>query len=301
MQHFQPILIIIGLLAIVAVLIHGYLISRKEKIAKSCYSEHEANNIDENDSSIVNDEHEAINLKRTDDESFDGPLINIKDDELETDDFVIKNTSIDTNEHSIEFIEPASEHPDSEINLTDEVVTSEKSTEDVLIEENNDNAVSNAIDEQDLSKPEEQSNKEAPSEDAQDIFIFNVVAKEDSYIRGHTLLQFFLTAGFRFGKMNIFHRHLHSDGTGPILFSIANMMAPGIFHPTKMKQLHSEGVSFFLTAPNDEINIKEAFDMMLVAVQQMADEFDCVVLNADREPMTEEQFREYHQRLLHYI
>ena len=135
----------------------------------------------------------------------------------------------------------------------------------------------------------------------QDLFIFNAVAKEGAQLGGHELLQFFLTSGFRFGEMSIFHRHEHSDGTGPILFSIANMMAPGVFDPDNMEQFKSEGVSFFLTAPNADIDVKASFEMMLRAVEQMAEEFDCIVLNAQREPMTEEQFIEYNHRLLHYI
>ncbi|HEY5714923.1 MAG TPA: cell division protein ZipA, partial [Psychromonas sp.] len=135
----------------------------------------------------------------------------------------------------------------------------------------------------------------------EDVFVFNVVAREGSRIRGSEILQFFLTSGFRFGENAFFHRHLNSDGTGPVLFSIANMMAPGVFDPDNMEQFFSEGISFFVVAPNPDINIKEAFDMMLTAVQQMTDEFECVVLNEHREPFTEQQFRDDHERLMRYV
>ncbi|WP_424141082.1 cell division protein ZipA C-terminal FtsZ-binding domain-containing protein [Psychromonas aquatilis] len=44
--------------------------------------------------------------------------------------------------------------------------------------------------------------------------MFNVAAKRDNRLGGHESLQFFLTSGFRYCDMNIFHRHENSDGTG---------------------------------------------------------------------------------------
>ncbi len=38
-------------------------------------------------------------------------------------------------------------------------------------------------------------------EQPQDLFIFNVVAKDEAHLGGHALLQFFLTSGFRFGDV----------------------------------------------------------------------------------------------------
>ncbi|WP_413694376.1 cell division protein ZipA [Psychromonas sp. KJ10-2] len=130
--------------------------------------------------------------------------------------------------------------------------------------------------------------------------MFNVVAKNGGQLGGHELLQFFLTSGFRFGDMNIFHRHEHSDGTGEVLFSIANMMAPGTFDLEYMEQFNSPGISFFFTAPNKNISVNKSFDMMLRAVEQVAEEFDCEVLNDKREKFTTEQFIEYRTRLEKY-
>ena len=147
-----------------------------------------------------------------------------------------------------------------------------------------------------LNDPEQMSSVKEPT----DIFVFNVVARDGSKLGGHELLQFFLTSGFRYGHMNIFHRHENSDGTGEVLFSIANMMAPGTFDLDSMEQFQSQGISFFLTAPNDKIDIKKAFDLMLRAVVQIADEFHCDVLNEQRGTLTEAQFIEYRSRLLQY-
>ncbi|WP_028865330.1 cell division protein ZipA [Psychromonas aquimarina] len=310
MQHFQPILIVIGLLAIAAVLIHGYLLSRKEKMQA-------VENAAETD---------IFSEKTTTPETQDGIIGDVR----------IISEKPDSAEQSIDFSVALDDDKEPQINFSrpaeqDEKVSFDTQTVDSAADEPStevqhelalevEQGEIQAFD-QNSEKIETQVQADAAAEAADetvehavkpqeakkgqvqepDIFIFNVVAKGEARLRGHELLQFFLTAGFRFGEMSIFHRHLHSDGTGPVLFSIANMMAPGIFEPEDMEQFNSEGVSFFLTVPNNDINVKEAFDMMLTAVEQIAEEFDCLVLNAEREPLTEQQFRNYHERLLHYI
>ena len=282
MQYFQPILIVIGILAIAAVLIHGYLLNRKNQVSE-VFPDSGSNTDD-----IFAEKKAACDLDDTVDDVHIMQANHDSDDGEENDFF----TTLDADRME-------------EVDFVSEFSTNEH-CEDVNLQEDQDDLRQPtivAVEEQKGAQLE--NNKQAeqyPVQETQDIFIFNVVAREEAaVVRGHELLQFFLTAGFRFGEMSIFHRHLHSDGTGPILFSIANMMAPGVFDPENMEQFRSQGVSFFLTVPNDHINVKEAFDMMLVAVEQMAEEFDCLVLNAEREPLTEQQFRNYHERLLRYI
>lgn len=283
MQHFQPILIVIGILAIAAVLIHGYLLHRKANPAvkffpdaakKDLFAEKKASDSADGIVGEVriiratqkndNDFLPSLDIERADDIDFPS--------ELSMQNFSRNSLQNDEDDFLQPLIVSELDHTDNEMEVDFSCAVELKYPEYEIEDKN------------------------------EDIFIFNVVPREEgSVVRGHELLQFLLTAGFRFGEMSIFHRHLHSDGTGPILFSVANMMAPGVFDPEKMEQFRSQGVSFFLTVPNKKINIKEAFDMMLVAVEQMTEEFDCLVLNAEREPLTEQQFRNYHERLLRYI
>ncbi len=298
MQHFQPILIVIGILAIAAVLIHGYLLSRKQRIpVTDSYSDagdilSEKTTVNSQDG-IVGDVRIIRASSESEDQSSDF-LVALEADKIEEINFDA-NVSHQELPENVELQRIEDNFLETPILTEHEQITElvDLEKEAPLVEE-----IEAFIGLDDVEKAAE---VKKPVQEAQDIFIFNVVAKEESHVRGHELLQFFLTAGFRFGEMSIFHRHLNSDGTGPILFSIANMMAPGIFDPENMEQFRSQGVSFFLTAPNHDINIKKAFDMMLVAVEQMAEEFDCLVLNAEREPLTEQEFRNYHERLLHYI
>jgi len=293
MQNFQPILIAIGILAILGVLIHGFLISKKEQesVLPEEYEDLEEDPTESNEEpyvTMVESDVDAMEFygiaSQEDDEDLESFDISINDDNVIDED----DSNIDEQDMLI----------DADTLLTDSEVADkdfdEVSTKSNTISSELEDEV--ATEEEVLNDPEQMSSIEEPT----DIFVFNVVARDGSKLGGHELLQFFLTSGFRYGHMNIFHRHENSDGTGEVLFSIANMMAPGTFDLDSMEQFQSQGISFFLTAPNDKIDIKKAFDLMLRAVVQIADEFHCDVLNEQRGTLTEAQFIEYRSRLLQY-
>jgi len=301
MQHFQSILIVIGIVAIGGVLIHGYLLSRKEKEA-------ETEAVTETPDMFAPSTSEEV----MDDSVSEVRIIHHDSEEPVTESIDFSQALNSEKEEAIKFNEVDSVTSFQAVDFGDSPQPEETNKQEIVSEE-----LDQLIpDLEPVVSSEPVINHEAPVnsetvvlneakdeavQQPADLFIFNVSAKEGQHLGGRVLLQFFLTSGFRFGDMSIFHRHEHSDGTGPVLFSIANMMAPGVFDPDTMEQFKSEGVSFFLTVPNEHIDIKASFEMMLRAVEQMAEEFDCVVLNADREVMTEAQFLDYRNRLLHYI
>jgi len=150
----------------------------------------------------------------------------------------------------------------------------------------------------DISQPEiEVTTPESkPAIEPMDVLILNVVGEDGGELDGATLLPVLLTLGFKFGDMNIFHRHFDPAGQGAVLFSLANMVNPGVFDIDNMEQFTTTGVSLFMTLPHDNGNM-ETFNKMLNAAAKIAEEFNGQVLDGDRSTLTKQSTQLYVQRI----
>ncbi|MEH6453481.1 MAG: cell division protein ZipA [Psychromonas sp.] len=324
MQHFQSVLIVVGVLAIASVLVHGYMLSRKEKAA-ALESESEVDKIIESsdknleidngqsglsiNNQNVEDDEDYIDFSDALADEKDVASLNdgktkeaVKDNNL--DDFFSSETVKD-NISSFSFNKNKKKKKKNKKSGANDVVKTATEQVDIATTAEQENITEQlaenieVIEEPTELKVEQAS--EAKKQQDTEFFIIHVMTKDGNTIGGLQLLQFFLTSGFRHGDMSLFHRHLESDGTGPILFSIANTLAPGTFDSHEMGKFSTEGVSFFINAPKPDVDMKAAFDMMFRAVGQLADEFDCEILNEDRKPFSEQDFRAYEERLIRYL
>ncbi|GAB3038423.1 cell division protein ZipA [Bowmanella dokdonensis] len=131
---------------------------------------------------------------------------------------------------------------------------------------------------------------------SQEVLVLNVKAPDNKPIPGATLLPALLTLGFKFGEQDIFHRHVNSNGKGPVLFSLANMFKPGVFDIDSMETFTTQGVSLFMILPI-EGDPHQVFNMMHNAARKLADEFGAQVLDGRRSALTKQSLQQYVEKI----
>ena len=144
---------------------------------------------------------------------------------------------------------------------------------------------------------------ELPRQADTEAIILHVVARDSAVFFGKDLLEILLACDLRFGDLRFFHRHEQRAGRGPIQFSVANMLQPGVFDIDNMPAMQTRGVVFFLTLPGPR-DMARAFDYMLETAKTVARNLRGELLDESRSVLTEQsvaharqQVREFERRL----
>ncbi|WP_236421731.1 cell division protein ZipA [Pantoea sp. Nvir] len=249
MQNLRLILIIIGAVAIIAVLLHGLWTRRKERTIAMYYDLPYKRFNQHNDEETVLDNRENtnelyVNYKRAPQE----PRFSGFYDDLEEED-------------NVPVLSVASETPCQQ-------PINNKSTH------------------------HEYKSAECTGLLKETVVVIHVAAHTDSMLNGKELLQSILQAGFQYGEMNIFHRHLSLTGSGPVLFSLANMVKPGSFNLNEMSDFATPGVSIFMRVPSYG-DMNQKFKLMLQSAQRIAADVGGLVLDDKRCIMTPQKLEIY--------
>ncbi len=143
--------------------------------------------------------------------------------------------------------------------------------------------------------PDTKVESENTAERRQEIFVIHLMANKNQPCSGQLLLDSAVSLGLRYGAMKIFHRHTDKEGFGPVLFSMANLLNPGIFDLNTMGDLKSDGVTLFMT-PEDLDEPVDAFDLMLETAEKLALQLQLNIMDESRSSMTKQTIDHYRQR-----
>ncbi|OOF85550.1 cell division protein ZipA [Rodentibacter ratti] len=122
-----------------------------------------------------------------------------------------------------------------------------------------------------------------------------VVSPQYREFNGLRLIQFLENLGFIFGEHNMYHRHFDLSVASPMLFSVANLQDDGGFNPYNT-EFTTIGVVLFMKLPSpgsDLANLK----LMIRAAKTLADDLGGTVLTEDEQIFDDYQEQRYLARV----
>jgi len=133
----------------------------------------------------------------------------------------------------------------------------------------------------------------------EEVIAINILAPEGDVFAGEGLLHHFLLNGLKYSKLGIFHRYENSDGSGEVLFNLANAVKPGIFNIDDTESMDTPGLCLFLTLPGPS-NPIQAFDVMLETAERLSKDLCGSLLDAQRSVLTHQTKQHYRERITEY-
>ncbi|MFE8115962.1 cell division protein ZipA [Brenneria goodwinii] len=311
MQDLRLILIVVGAIAIIALLLHGLWTSRKERSSlfrdrpvKRLKNERDETPLEELDEGVgevrvksgrpqnepsLGSYHADEDTRPAAKSAFGKTPVQ---SESSYDPLLGETTPVDPahtqqvhSDGRAKGVEPKLDMPSHEPSVFSEVPLSADDTHEQ--EEKESAAVHSPL--HSAEPVQDEQPKEA-------VLVLHVAAHQGGVIGGELLLQSVLQSGFQFGEMNIFHRHVNPAGGGPVLFSLANMVKPGSFNPDEMSEFSTPGVSMFMMVPSYG-DAGQNFKLMLQSAQRIADDVGGVVLDDERRMMTPQKVESYKARI----
>lgn len=144
--------------------------------------------------------------------------------------------------------------------------------------------------------PAEPEARELSHDSETDVIILHVLSRDERGFAGKQILELLLACDLRFGDMSFFHRHEQQAGRGPIQFSVANMLQPGVFDIDNMEAMQTRGLVFFLALPGPE-DMSQAFDYMLETARAVARNLGGELLDESRSVLTQQAVEQYRQQI----
>ena len=282
MQELRFVLIIVGAIAIAALLFHGLWTSKKEVKAK--FGSRPLRKLDVNKSKGIEPEHEVAP-----EDDFEIIRKERKEPDFMQDN-IVADPLIDG------YPEPEADQPfvsNSEMKVADvgmgDLLVSTASVDEIdpFVSQTQQSVV---------NEPEDEPEKLASPQQNMQVIVLNVHCAGAEPLVGTKLFDSMQQNGLLYGEMDIFHRHSDLSGTGNVLFSVANMMQPGTLAHTDPAEFNTKGISFFMTLPcygDPEQNFK----LMLKTAQQIADDLGANVLDDARNLMTPNRLDAYRSQI----
>ncbi|MCP3697920.1 MAG: cell division protein ZipA [Aliivibrio sp.] len=305
MQELRLVLILVGALAIAALLFHGLWTSRKETNSKFGKKVDIDFDIDEEqptpERSFAKSKDDIAAPKERKEPAFareepafsNDPLFDYEEQIIESNkpepisDSFIDEPVVQTSNKVID--EPVvKEEPTISFSAIDDVVVAPKEESQAISQPEEVTVV--------VPEPIIEPIQEPEPEVKEDAIIINVHGMGSERFNGNRLFNSLEQNGLVFGDMAIYHRHSDLSGAGKVLFSVANMVSPGHFQVSEGDEFSTPGISFFLPLPCHG-EAEHNFKLMLQTAQLVSSELGGNILDEKRDMLTPNKIDEYKRRV----
>lgn len=133
--------------------------------------------------------------------------------------------------------------------------------------------------------------------DIDNYIILQLMAPQQRPYRGYELIQTLTSAGFHYGKMNIFHFYADPVNKKELLFSLASAIEPGTFDLDNTGEIVCPGLCLFMSIHKVKSALT-AFDLMWETAQILAQDLGGILCDKQLQPI--EDLTCYHSKLHAY-
>ncbi|WP_417878090.1 cell division protein ZipA [Vibrio sp.] len=307
MQELRFVLIVVGVLAIAALLFHGLWSSKKEGKAKFGNKPLGKLEVDQGDADSVEQERnfgaapeDDFEIIRKERKEPDFGMDNAFDSKFEADPLLGGIPEDKPFKEDPEEVPPfiAQKSHDDDV-VIEEPVMQEAAPAQPVVEEAAPSAFDTAVPEAEQPAVVAQTPEEPKPEPEMQVLVLNVHCAGEEPFVGTELFDSMQQNGLIYGEMNIFHRHVDLSGNGKVLFSVANMMHPGTLEHGNPAEFSTKGISFFMTLPCYG-EAEQNFNLMLRTAQQIADDMGGNVLDDQRNLMTPDRLAGYRRQIVEF-
>ncbi|BAP54938.1 cell division protein ZipA [Thioploca ingrica] len=132
------------------------------------------------------------------------------------------------------------------------------------------------------------------------IIVIYVAAQQEPGFLGTDIFTVLEDLGLRYGDMRIFHHY----GVGELkvkkpVFSIANMLEPGIFDPQQLADFSSPGLALFMRLPGP-FGGRIALELMLNSAKKLAEVLEGIVQDENHTPLEPKKISVLRERIAHF-
>ncbi|OUS07887.1 cell division protein ZipA [Gammaproteobacteria bacterium 54_18_T64] len=133
----------------------------------------------------------------------------------------------------------------------------------------------------------------------EDVVILHLMAESGREFGGEDLLKAVVDNGMRYGSLKVFHRHMREDGSGDVLFSMANAVNPGTFELNTMGEFSTPGVTFMMVLDDSEEPLA-TFDLMLACIHGVNSAIGGQLQDQQRSALSRQTAEHYRQQIMDF-